>query len=147
MLLLGGLALLSAGCSPATQVVGTWDLDPNQAIPAEFFESNPLLGAFLAVGNPQLKPQFQATFASEGGFTLLFNAGPVKFERKGTWRFVKLEGETLLLMVKEAGKTDENELRFRPVDKDHAEMTMEIDLPGGRKINPSFAFVKQKPAS
>jgi hypothetical protein len=141
--LLGGLALLSAGCSPATQVVGTWDLDPNKAIPAEFFESNPLLGAFLAVG----KPQFRATFAGEGGFSLQFEAGPAKFERKGTWRFVKLEGETLLLMVKEAGKTDENELRFRPVDKDHAEMTMEIDMPGGRKIRPSFAFVKQKPAS
>jgi hypothetical protein len=137
---LGGFALLATGCSPATKVVGTWELDNNQPIPAEFFEANPLMGALLAVG----KPQFQATFAGDGNFQLKFTAHQLQVEKQGSWRFVKVEGETLLLMIKEAGKTEENELRFTPVDNDHAEMTINIDLPGGKKIQPSFSFVKQK---
>lgn len=141
-LLLGSLALAATGCSPATKVVGTWDLDPNKPLPGEFFEANPLMGALLAIS----KPQFQATFAGDGGFNLKFAAGQLKLEKKGSWRFVKVEGETLLLMIKEAGQTEENELRFTPVDNDHAEMKIILDVPGGKQIKPAFSFVKQKPS-
>ena len=142
ILLLGSLALLATGCSPATKVVGTWDIDSSKPIPNELFEANPLLGAMLALS----KPQFQATFAGDGAFTLKFAAGQIKLEKKGSWRFVKLEGQTLLLMIKEAGKTEENELRFTPVDNEHAEMKIILDVPGGKQITPSFSFVKQKPS-
>lgn len=138
----GCLALLATGCSPAQQVVGTWDLDSSKPIPTEFFDANPLVGAMLAMG----KPDFRVTMQGDGAFLLNAKAGPVAHEKKGSWRFVKTEGKALLLMVKEAGKTEETELRFTPIDADHAELRMELDI-AGQKINPAFSFVKAKPGT
>ncbi|WP_425615462.1 hypothetical protein NA78x_005382 [Anatilimnocola sp. NA78] len=136
----GCLAFMATGCSPAQQVVGTWDLDSSKPIPTEFFDANPLVGAMLAMG----KPDFQVTMQGDGAFHLKAKVGPVTQEKKGSWRFVKTEGKTLLLMVKEAGKTEETELRFTPLDAEHADLSMPLDL-GGQKINPAFSFIKAKP--
>jgi hypothetical protein len=141
-LLLAFAALLAAGCSPATNVVGTWDLDPSKPIPADFFENNPLIGALLAVG----QPEFQITFAGTGQFSLKYVVGPFKGEKKGSWRYVKLDGKSLLLMVKEANKTDEDELRFTMVDIDHANIEIPITVPGGKSLKPNFSFVRRAAA-
>jgi hypothetical protein len=133
-------ALLAAGCSPATQVVGTWDVDSSKALPGELFEANPLVAAYLAVA----KPVFQIKFEGTGSFHVQYAIGPIKGEDKGTWRFVKAEGTTLLLMTKKAGETTESELRMTMVDNDHAEIV--FPLPFGKKPMP-FSFVKAKPSS
>ena len=138
--LLGCFALLATGCSPATQVVGTWDLDPNRPVPNEFFDANPAIASLLVLSTPQV----ELAFAGDGNFTLVAAVGPMKREGKGSWRFVKMEGKTLLLMVKEAGKTEERELRFTLVDNDHAEIQLPISIPGIK--NEPFSFVKQKPS-
>lgn len=136
--LLSCLALCATGCSPATQVVGTWKIDSTKAIPGDFMKANPLIGAFLAVSQPTV----EVKFAGDGNFNLRAEVGPVKQEGKGSWRYVKSDGKTLILMVKESGKTEESELRFTPVDNDHAE----IQMPTGFSKEP-FSFVKVPPAS
>ncbi len=137
---LSGLALLAGGCSPATQVVGTWDIDPNKPMPSEFVEANPLIGAMLLLG----KPQFEITFAGDGSFAVKASIGPAKQDWKGSWRFVKSEGKTLLLMIKRAGETEEDELRFTLVDNEHAEIQVPVDVPGRKRIKPAFPFVRKK---
>ena len=137
-LILASLALFATGCSPATRVVGTWKLDSSKKIPDDFIKANPLVGALLAVGQPTI----EATFAGDGNFNLRGEIGPMKQDGKGSWRYVKSEGKTLILMIKESGKTDESELRFTPVDNDHAE----IQIPLGFSKQP-FSFVKVPPKS
>lgn len=138
--LLAALALSATGCSPATQVLGTWDRDSNKPLPAEFQAFNQDVAARLLLS----QATFQLNFAGDGNFLLKFSAGPLKTEKKGSWRFVKAEGKTLLLMLKESGKNEESELRFTPVDNEHAEIA--IPLPFA-KDPISFPFVKAKPAS
>jgi len=133
-----GVALLATGCSPATKVVGTWKIDSSKPIPGDFFKANPLVGALLATA----QPTFEIKFAGDGNFNLRAEVGPFKQEGKGSWRYVKSDGETLIIMVKESGKSDESELRFRLVDNEHAE----IQVPLGFSKEP-FSFVKVQPAS
>lgn len=138
--LLAAVTMLATGCSPATQVVGTWDLDSSKSLPSEFQTLNPEIAAVLLL----TKPTFQLKFAGDGNFSLKFIGGPLKTEKKGSWRFVKAEGNTLLLMIKESGQNEESELRFTVVDNEHAEIA--IPLPIGKGPMP-FHFVKAKPAS
>lgn len=138
--LLAAFTLLATGCSPATQVVGTWDLDSSKSLPSEFQSLNPEIAALLLFA----KPTFQLKFAGDGNFSLKAVIGPQKVEKKGSWRFVKAEGKTLLLMIKESGQNEESELRFTVVDNEHAEIA--IPLPFGKEPMP-FHFVKAKPAS
>jgi hypothetical protein len=49
-------------------------------------------------------------------------------------------------MVKQAGATDENELRVKFSDLDHAEMSVPMELPGNMQA-PAMQFVRVKPAS
>ncbi|WP_254510587.1 hypothetical protein [Anatilimnocola floriformis] len=137
-LLVSSLALFATGCSPATQVVGTWKLDTTKALPADFMNANPLVGAFLAVSQPTI----EAKFAGDGNFNLRAEGGPFKYAGKGSWRYVKSEGKTLILMIKESGKTDESELRFTPVDNEHAEIQIPLDF-----SKKPFSFVKVPPQS
>ncbi|QDU30735.1 hypothetical protein ETAA8_58830 [Anatilimnocola aggregata] len=139
---LGCLTLLTTGCSPAQQVVGTWNIDPSKPIPAEFFDANPLVASLMSVGSPEVR----VTMNGDGAFSSIAGIGPIKQERTGSWRFVKTEGKTLLLMVKESGKDEETELRFTPLDAEHADLRMELDI-NGKKIKPAFSFVKAKPGS
>jgi hypothetical protein len=138
--LLAAVLLLATGCSPATQVVGTWDLDYNKALPSEFQSLNPAIAAQLLF----LKPPFQVKFAGDGNFSLKAAIGPQNVEKKGSWRFVKAEGKTVLLMIIVSGQNEESELRFTVVDNEHAEIA--IPLPFGKGPMP-FHFVKAKPAS
>lgn len=136
--LLAVLAFGCIGCSPATKVLGTWDIDSSKPIPPEFLQANPDVGMFLAVA----KPLFQIKFEGDGNLSLKYGVGPWKGDGKGSWRYVKADGKTLLLMIKQTGQTDESELRFTPVDNEHAEI--EFPLPFGKKPMP-FSFVKTKP--
>jgi VCBS repeat-containing protein len=136
------VAFALTGCSPAQQIVGTWDLDTSKALGSELQAANPALAAFV----PLLQPKVQITFEGNGNYAVKGTFGPQSLEKKGSWRYVKMDGKALVLMVKEAGKTDEDELRFTLTDADHAEMSVPMNV-GGKTMNPSMPFVRVKPAS
>ncbi len=137
------LALLATGCSPAQVVVGTWELDTNNAISNDLQKSAPALAAQMLF----LKPEIRVTFEGTGGFAASTKIAGQGGEVKGSWRFVKADGKALILMVKEAGKTDENEVRFTLLDdNDHAEISRDLNF-AGQSMKPAIKFVRVKPAS
>jgi len=142
LLALGTLAIFATGCSPAQQIVGKWDLDSAKALGGDMQAANPALAAFV----PLMQPKVQITFAGDGNYAIEGKFGPTSVEKKGSWRYVKMDGKAMVLMVKEAGKTDENELRFTLTDADHAEMSVPMNV-GGQTMNPAMPFVRVKPAS
>lgn len=139
----GCMALLATGCSPAKVVVGTWELDSKGAISNDLQKSAPALAALLLFNAPEIRMTFEGT----GGFAASTNMGGKAFDVKGSWRFVKADGKALILMVKEAGKTDENEVRFTLLDdNDHAEISRDLNF-AGQTMKPAIKFVRVKPAS
>lgn len=140
-LLLGSLALAATGCSPATKVVGTWNADYTKGIPGDFTTANPGLAATMVL----LTPPIEVVFEGTGAYRVSGSFAGQKGEQKGTWRFVKMDGSTLILMVKPMNQADESELRmtFTP-DNDHAEISMPMKLLGQEK-SASLYFVRAKP--
>jgi VCBS repeat-containing protein len=122
--------------------VGKWDLDTSKALGGELQAANPALAAFV----PLLQPKVQITFEGNGNYAVNGSFGTQSLEKKGSWRYVKMDGKALVLMVKEAGKTEEDELRFTLTDADHAEMSVPMNV-GGKTMNPAMPFVRVKPAS
>ena len=141
--ILASIATLAAGCSPAQPVVGTWELDTTKAISGDLQKSTPDLATQLLF----MKPEVRITFDGTGGFNSSTKFVGKAMEVKGSWRFVKAEGKALVLMVKEAGKTEESEVRFTLTDdNNHAEISREVSF-AGQTMNPAIKFVRVKPAS
>lgn len=136
------LALVATGCSPAQVVVGTWELDTKSAISSDLQETMPALAAQILF----MKPEVKMTFEGTGGFAAKSNFPGLSGDVKGSWRYVKSDGKALILMVKEANKSDENEVRFTLLDdNDHAEISRELNV-GGLTMKPAIRFVRVKPA-
>jgi VCBS repeat-containing protein len=142
LLALVGLALAATGCSPAQRVVGKWELDTTKAFGSSGTPEVQGLGAMITL----MQPKVFVTFEGNGNYLISGTFGPQKIDKNGSWRYVKTEGETLVLMVKQAGATDENELRVKFSDLDHAEMSVPMELPGNMQA-PAMQFVRVKPAS
>lgn len=141
LMLLGGLTLVATGCSPATKVVGTWNADYSSGIPADTTKANPVLSAMLLL----LKPPIDIAFEGTGAYRVSGNYQGRSVEQKGTWRFLKMDGNALILLVKPMNQADESELRmtFTP-DNDHAEISMPMKLLG-QQNSASLNFVRAKP--
>jgi hypothetical protein len=140
-LFLAAGALFATGCSPAQQVVGKWEADIGKAMGGNSETSNPLVAAMITLNQVSIKVEFEGN----GTYTRTVSGGGKSASQKGSWRYVKMDEKALVLMVKEAGKTDEMELRFTLTDADHAEMSMpSMATPG---LPDSMSFVRVKPAS
>lgn len=137
LLAIVGLSLLATGCSPAQRVVGKWELDTTKAFSSDLQAANPQLAAIITLTQPKVF----VTVEGNGNYAMDGTIGAYK----GSWRFVKLDGETLVLMYKQAGGTDESELRVKFADADHAEVSVPMSLPGNMKA-PAMQFVRVKPA-
>lgn len=140
------VAVALTGCSPAQQIVGKWDLDVAKAMAGAPIPEGANNLQMLAAQALFEQVKVQISFEGNGSYAVSAKTplGP-PVEKKGSWRYVKMDGKALVLMVKEAGKTDENELRFTPTDADHAEMSMpSLAIPGSKDAMP---FVRVKPAS
>lgn len=133
--------LLATGCSPAQQVVGKWEADINKAFEGSLEKLDPILASMITLQQATIKVEF----AGNGSYERTVSFGPKSMTQKGSWRYVKMDQKALVLMVKEAGKTDEMELRFKLTDADHAEMSMPSQAVPG--LPDSLAFVRLKPAS
>ncbi|ADB16204.1 hypothetical protein Psta_1529 [Pirellula staleyi DSM 6068] len=136
-----GLAYMAVltGCSPAAKLVGTWEVD----IPAaqEKLKGDPL----ALVAGPILSGlKLNLTFQGDGNCTVDGTFLGQSKTVKGSWRFVKEEGTTLLLMVKLENEASEREMKVVFVDNDHIEA---IPPTGISPVGPAltFPFVRKKP--
>jgi len=133
--------MFGTGCSPAQQVVGTWEADIGKAFGGNLEKLDPVLASMITLKQATIKVQFEGN----GSYQRIVTVGAQAMTQKGSWRYVKMDQKALVLMVKEAGKTDEMELRFKMTDADHAEMSMpSAAVPG---LPDSMSFVRVKPAS
>jgi hypothetical protein len=122
-----------AGCNPAAKVIGKWEADFSQAMPAAEDSGNPL-AAMAASMLSAAKVQFE--FKADG----TCHATGSLFGQSGTtsskWRYAKTEGKTLVLMVKEPGSDEEKEFRMHFTDNDHFEIVPPegTPVPGGQTV-------------
>ena len=110
-------AVILPGCSPAAKLVGTWQLDTSSA-------ASQLSGGnqtFAALANLAQAFSMNVEFKGDGNVTVTGSVLGQPQTAHGTWRYVKSDGDTLVLMMNPNQGT-EQEVRVRLVDSDHLEM-------------------------
>lgn len=125
-----------AGCSPAQNLVGVWKVDTTKL--QEAAKGNPLMA--IAAGSLAMIDS-QIEFKGDGNFIASASVLGQSKTETGSWRFVKVDGDTLVLMVKGKGAPSESELRVRMVDSQHMEMVPPTAAGGSDKALP---FVRVK---
>jgi hypothetical protein len=143
ILLLAALALASAGCNPAAKLIGQWEVDTTQ-LQAKLGETkgNPLGGmgaSMLAMFD------FSIEFKSDGTCSAKVSILGQSNTVAGKWRFVKQDGDALVIAIKMDDKPDEREVRVRFSDNDHLEMEPPVSTgPAGEGKTLTFVRVKPK---
>lgn len=112
-------AVLFGGCSPAQKLVGKWTVDTEKAATSVTGDHNPL--AAMAAGLMQAM-QVEAEFKGDGGFSVTYNVLGQTGGESGSWRYLKSDGDALVLMMKANSNATEREVRVRFIDNDHIEM-------------------------
>jgi hypothetical protein len=111
--------LLLTGCNPAGKLIGAWEIDTEKA-KANVQSAGSALAAMEAEMLSMLK--VEAQFKDDGTLSMIGSFLGQTHNIAGTWRFLKLDGDALVLMVKMNNETNERELRVRFPDDDHLEM-------------------------
>ena len=116
--MLAGSALVSGGCNPAAGLHGQWQLD-----------SSKLQGGaakLLSLTGSKVQLEFKAdgTCSATAGILGQSRTYP------GQWRFVKKDGNALVINVKMEGDAEERELRVTLTDDDHLEMPLPVQVAG-----------------
>lgn len=140
-LLLAGLLLTAVsltGCSPTGKLVGKWETDMNQAKAQMDKSGNSLTGALLSGFLSAMK--VEAEFRADGTCTIGGRILDYSASNSATWRYVKSEGNVLVLMIKGDKNADEKELRLSFIDNDHFEMVSR----GGKGGSQNLPFVRVK---
>jgi len=132
--LLAGLVLTAAlltGCSPTAKLVGKWEADMSH-VQAEIEKSgNPLAGALAGMMSMmKIEAEFKADGTCSIGGSVLGKSG----SNSATWRYVKSEGNVLVLMLKGDKNAEEKELRLSFIDNDHFEMVPPAGTGGDQKL-------------
>lgn len=89
------LATVFAGCGdPAAKLIGTWDaqISPAKAAESSSLEDS-LANAFAFL------PQMTLEFKADGKLTLRFTVLGQAVEQQATWKYLKSEGNVLVLEV------------------------------------------------
>jgi hypothetical protein len=108
-----------AGCNPAAKLIGKWEADFSKvALPAEA-TGNPL-AAMAASMMSSVKLQME--FKGDGTCTVTGSFFGQSNTTTAKWRYLKSEGQTLVLMVKGQNQEKEQELRVNFIDNDTLEM-------------------------
>jgi VCBS repeat-containing protein len=103
---------LLAGCNPASQVIGKWDLETEE--PEQ--PAGGAGGAYIPTAIAGfMKPKMNLEFQPDGDLKVEARMAGESAESRGKWRYVKHEGDTMVLMVK-VGEREEHELRIRIID-------------------------------
>jgi hypothetical protein len=119
-LTLGSLVLLTllVGCSPGSQLIGTWEVDTAKIQPAGG-ASNPL--AAMASGMLSMV-KVQTEFKADGEYAMTFSMLGQERSDHGTWRYDRTEGDDLVVKIKTSSVPNEQELRIHFIDREHLEM-------------------------
>jgi hypothetical protein len=112
------------GCNPAGKLVGKWEADLS-GIQTEVAEADIPLASLASSWMSSLK--LQSEFSANGtcSFTGSFFGNAKTTNCK--WRYVKSEGDTLVLMVAMEQGDKEGVLRVKFIDYDTFEMTPPIE--------------------
>jgi hypothetical protein len=127
------VALLAAfvltGCGdPSAKLLGKWQLTASGG-------SNPLAAMAVAATTGE------SEFKKDGNFSLNFKTPLGERAFSGTWRFVKVEGQTLVVAMK-ASDVPENESRLEFTDNDHFTTIPFVAAEGLKDIKLNFARKK-----
>jgi hypothetical protein len=106
MLVMGACGL--AGCNPSGKLMGKWEADFS-GVQAEVAEAgNPLAAmAVSMMSSVRLQSEFQA----DGRCSVTGSFFGQANTTSGKWRYVKSEGDTLVLMVTMGSSSQERELK------------------------------------
>jgi len=119
---------LVAGCNPASKLHGTWDLATEE--PEDSGAGGGLGSTYIPpaiVGFMQLKRNVE--FQDDGDCIAELKASGQTEKTKGKWRWVKTEGDVLVLKV-QMGEAEEQEVRVRFIDQNKIET---VPLPVGKE--------------
>lgn len=132
--LLAAVALTAAsltGCNPAGKLLGKWEADMSHFQAQVEKSGNPMAGALASMMS---LVKVEAEFKSDGTCTI---GGSMLGQTNSTgakWRYVKSEGNVVVLMLKHDQGTDEKELRVEFVDNDHFKMVPPSGTGGGESL-------------
>ena len=108
---------LLVGCSPSAKLIGTWDLESEELDKAAASGLGtripPALAGFM-------KPKLNIEFVQGGEYVVEAKMAGETAKARGKWRYVKSEGDVLVLKVK-MDKLDEQEVRVRFIDNNKIE--------------------------
>jgi hypothetical protein len=138
-------APLLAGCNPASKLVGKWQLEADKVqanLPA-IGGDNPMVAAMASQMMSMMKFDIELEFQGDGTCQFAASVLGQSHRTSGKWRYLKTEGDVLVLMVTTAEQPGEREVRLKFVDDDHLETIppMEAAAASGPKTLP-FKRVK-----
>ncbi|MDX1948015.1 MAG: hypothetical protein SFU86_21630 [Pirellulaceae bacterium] len=137
--LLAVLTVAFVGCNPAAPIVGKWEIDA--AAPTAPTD-NPLAAAMAAGMLAMLKVDVE--FKADNTCSMTGQVLGQSLQKTGKWRYVKTDGDALVLMVHVDGDPNERELRVKVIDAEHLEM-----IPPAMSATPSpaaaYRFKRVKP--
>lgn len=133
------VCLAFTGCNPAGKLVGKWEIDADK-FKADIAASNNPMAAALSgmIAMVKVEPEFKA----DGTWTLNMGGPLGSQSRSGTWKYVKSDGEVLVLNVAMENEA-ERELRVKFIDNDHVQM----EPPAGSGVpaqGQAFSFRRVK---
>jgi hypothetical protein len=113
---------LCAGCNPASRLIGTWQLDADKfQTEMSSAGNNPLAGAMAQGVLSMMKFDLQLEFKADGGCAFTGSFLGQSRSTPGTWRYVRTDGDALVLMIKTDEQPAEREVRVKFVDHDRLE--------------------------
>jgi hypothetical protein len=121
------LVCVLAGCNPEGKLIGQWEADFS-GIKSEAAEAGNPLAAMAATMMSSVKLQSQ--FNADGTCSVTGSFFGTANTTNGKWRYVRSEGDTLVLMVAMSGGDSERELRVKFIDHDTFEMASPVEATG-----------------
>jgi hypothetical protein len=119
--LLGLAAVLLAGCNPAAKAIGKWEVETDKVrfqLPAS---GENVTAAVMASMSMFVQVHAELEIKADNTWTWELGAAGNVQSLSGTWRFVKSEGDTLVLAARPASGGDQRELKLKFVDDDHVQ--------------------------
>lgn len=113
---------LAAGCNPAAKLHGKWDMETEETQPPA------MGGAYIPTAVAGfMKPKMNLEFQQSGKCVAEVRAAGESLSGRGKWRYVKTDGDVMVLMVQMDG-SEEHEMRIRFIDRNKIET---VPLPVG----------------
>ena len=136
--LLGAAALLAAICctgcgNPSAKLIGKWTMSGISGA-----GGNPLAGLMAQMINIGFE------FKADGSCVSNVEALGQKQSATGSWRFVKSDGNDLVISLKMPPANKEGELRVAFQDNDHCSFVPPQSVDNGGKSPGNVEFVREK---